>query len=170
MNDFMHVELPADLADELIGKGFEEYFASRGFVTDADTIVTVASAGLAVGANVATILVSREAVGQFIGSIRDWVQRKATGRPDGKVTIEISVVRGNEETRLSLKVSSKNGVPQIDTTAFTAFITSLFSSPPSGPTQNLLQHQPRLRRRVEEVPFRRVSMGRRTIDYESSSH
>ena len=138
MNDVLRAELPADLADELIGKGFEESFASRGLLTDAGTVVTVASAALAVGANVATIIVSREALGQFAGILRDWVLRKAAGRPDGEVTIEISAARGNEETRLRLEVSSKNGTPQIDTAALTTFITSLLPDQPRGPAQNFI--------------------------------
>ena len=156
MKDVLCAELPADLANELISKGFEEFFASRGLLTDAGTVVTVASAGVAVGANVATILVSREALGQFAAAIRDWVLRKAAGRPDGEVTIEISAARGNEETQLRLKVTSKNGTPQIDTAALTAFITSLFPDQRSGPTGISPQHQPRLQAPSSAAPFRRI--------------
>lgn len=49
MDDVLRAELPADLADELIGQGYEEIFASRGLAADATTVVTVVSAGLAVG-------------------------------------------------------------------------------------------------------------------------
>ena len=77
MNEVLRAELPPDLADELIGKDFEELFASRGPLADAGTVVTVTSAALAVGANVATILVSREALGQFVRTISGWALRKA---------------------------------------------------------------------------------------------
>lgn len=127
MNEVLRAELPPDLADELIGKDFEELFASRGPLADAGTVVTVTSAALAVGANVATILVSREALGQFVRTISGWMLRKAARRPDGDVTIEISAARENERMQLRLEVSSENGTPQIDTMALTAFITSLFT-------------------------------------------
>ena len=132
MDDVLRAELPADLADELIGEGFGEIFASRGLVVDAGTVVTVVSAGLAVGANVATILVSREALGQFARAIRDWVLHKAAGHPHGEVMIEISAVRADEKMRLRLEISLENGTPQIDTAALTAFITSLIPDQTSG--------------------------------------
>jgi hypothetical protein len=132
MDDVLRAELPADLADELIGQGYEEIFASRGLAADATTVVTVVSAGLAVGANFATILVSREALGQFARAIRDWVLRKAASRPHGEVMIEISAVRADKKLRLRLEVSSENGTPQIDSAALTAFITSLIPDQASG--------------------------------------
>jgi hypothetical protein len=125
MDDVLRAEMPTDLADELIGEGFEEIFASRGLAADAETVVTVLSAGLAVGANVATILVSREALGQFARAIRDWMLRKAAGRQNDEIVIDISAVRAGEKMRLQLEVSSENGIPQIDTAALTAFVTSL---------------------------------------------
>ena len=141
MDDVLRAELPADLADELIGEGFEEIFASRSLVTDAGTVVTVVSAGLAIGANVATILVSREALGQFALAIRDWVLRKAAGRPHGEVMIEISAVRADDKMRLRLEVSSENGTPQIDTAALTVFITSLIPDQTSGLTKDFTSDQ-----------------------------
>lgn len=132
MDEVLHAELPADLADELVDQGFEEFFASRGLLTDAGTVLTLASVGLAAGANAATILVSREAISQFVSVIRGWARRKAEAAPAEEFTIEISATRGNEETRLQLKASSKNGAPQIDTTALTALITSLFPDQSSG--------------------------------------
>jgi hypothetical protein len=126
MNDAIRVELPEDLADELVGKGFEEFFVFRGLLSDAGTIVTVTSAGLAFGANFATIIVSRSELGEFVDAVRDWVRRKAGGKPDTEVTIDVSARHGTEETRVRVRVESKNGAPEVDTTALTAFITSLF--------------------------------------------
>ena len=144
MDDVLCAELPADLADELIGEGFEEVFASRGLAADAGTVVTVVSAGLAVGANVATILVSREALGQFTRAIRDWVLRKAAGRPHSEVMIEISAVRAGKKMRLRLEVSSENGTPEIDTAALTAFITSLIPDQTSEADKDFTSDQARL--------------------------
>ncbi|MGD0556303.1 MAG: hypothetical protein ABSA93_15165 [Streptosporangiaceae bacterium] len=122
MTDVLHAELPADLADELIAKGFEEFIVLRGIAADVSTIVTVTSAGLAVGANAATIIVARDALSQFVAAVRDWVRRK----PAGELTIDVSARRGNEKTRLRLDITSENGTPEIDTAALTAFIESLF--------------------------------------------
>jgi len=47
MNDMIRAQLPADLADELVGKGFEEYLVFRGVLADAGTVMTVASTSAA---------------------------------------------------------------------------------------------------------------------------
>jgi hypothetical protein len=126
MSDVVQAELPADLADALVGEGFEEFIAFRGFLAEAGTVMTLASVGLGVGANAATILVSRDALGQFLSVVRDWVQRKAAGQPGGELAIDISARRGDDETRLRLTIESRNGIPHVDTAALTAFITSMF--------------------------------------------
>jgi hypothetical protein len=127
MNDSVRVELPGDLADELSGKGFEEFFVFRGVLADAGTVVTLASAGIAVSANVATIVVSRDELVKFADAVRDWVRRKATRKADGVVAIDLSARRGDRETRVRLKVESKDGSPELDVVALSAFITSLFT-------------------------------------------
>jgi hypothetical protein len=138
MTDMLHAELPADLADELIDKGYEEFIAFRGLLTDAGTIVTVASASLAAGANAATIIVSRDALSDFVTAIRDWARRKAAGRQGGELTIDFSARRGNEKTRLRLEMTSENGTPEIDAVALTAFITALFSDRRDEKAQNII--------------------------------
>jgi hypothetical protein len=136
MNDVLHAELPADLADALIEEGFEELVTFRGPAAYVGTVVTVALAGLAAGANAVTIIVSREAISGFVAAIRTWARRKAAGKPDGELTIDISVRHGDAKTRLRLEVAADNGAPQIDTVALTAFITSLFTDE-HGVTQNI---------------------------------
>ena len=136
MNDVLHAELPADLADALIEEGFEELVTFRGVPAYVGTVVTVALAGLAAGANAVTIIVSREAISGFVAAIRTWARRKAAGKPDGELTIDISVRRGDAKTRLRLEVVSDNGTPEIDTAALTAFITSLFTDE-QGVNQNI---------------------------------
>jgi NAD(P)H-hydrate repair Nnr-like enzyme with NAD(P)H-hydrate dehydratase domain len=127
MSDVLHAELPADLSAELINEGFEEFIAFRGLANYTGAVVTVASAGLAAGANAATIIVSRDAISGFVAAIRAWVRRKASGQPHGELTIDISATQGDTKTRLRLEVASENGTPEIDTDALTAFITSLFT-------------------------------------------
>lgn len=126
MNDVIRAQLPADLADELVGKGFEEYLVFRGVLADAGTVMTMASASLAVGANIATIVVSRDEVGEFIAAVRDWVRRKAAGKPGREMTIDFAARQGDYETRVQVRVESQGGVPEIDTAALAAFIASAF--------------------------------------------
>jgi hypothetical protein len=126
MNDVIRAQLPADLADELVGKGFEEYLVFRGVLADAGTVMTMASASLAIGANIATVIVSREEVGKFIAAVRDWVRRKAAGKPGGEMTIDFAARQGDCVTRVHVRVESQDGVPEIDTAALAAFITSAF--------------------------------------------
>ena len=83
MDDSLRVELPDDLADELISRGFDEFIAFRGLLADAGTIMTVASASLAVGANTATILVSRDSLREFVSAVGDSLRRKARGKQFG---------------------------------------------------------------------------------------
>lgn len=127
MNDELHVEVPADLADELIGKGFEEFFALRGFLAEAVTVMAVASAGLAAGANAVTIIVSRAELSEFLAVVHAWVQRKSTCQPNGEFAVDISAKQGIETTRLRLEITSKSGTPEIDIATLTTFITALFS-------------------------------------------
>jgi hypothetical protein len=132
MNDVVRAELPADLADALIGEGFEEFAAFRGLLSDAGTVMTVASVGLAAGANVATILVSREAIAEFVSVMRDWLRRRVAGQPGEKLAIDVSAGRQGEETRLRIRAESRNGTLELDAVALTAFITSLFPDSTSG--------------------------------------
>ena len=126
MDEEFRAELPEDLAGELIGMGFEEFFAFRGFLAEAGTVMTLASVSAATGANMVTIIVSRRELGEFVAAVRDWVWRKASGKPGGEVAIDVSARRGDETMRLQVKIESKNGAPEFDTAAFTAFLTSLF--------------------------------------------
>jgi hypothetical protein len=66
INEALRVEVPAELADELIVEGLEEFVVFRDAASDVATLVSVASASLATGANVATTLVARQAVGHFV--------------------------------------------------------------------------------------------------------
>lgn len=132
MADEIRVELPEDLASELIGAGFAEFFVRRGVLTEAGTVMAVASASLAAGANMATIIVARRELGDFVAAMRDWVRRKAAGKPDAELAIDVSARHGGEETRVRVKIESENGTPNLDTTALTAFITSLFPGQAAG--------------------------------------
>jgi hypothetical protein len=73
MGDELCVEVSGDLAEILTGAGFDEVVSFRGFETDSYTVLTVIPATIAVAANLATILVSREAVGDLIDGIRSWM-------------------------------------------------------------------------------------------------
>jgi hypothetical protein len=88
MDEVIRAQLPADLADKLIGEGFEEFLVFRGFVGDAGTVMTMASAGLAVGANTATIAVSRDQLREFVAGVRAWVLRKALPKPGEEIAID----------------------------------------------------------------------------------
>lgn len=139
MEDEVRVELPEDLASKLIDVGFEEFFFFRGFLAEAGTVMTVASAGVAAGANMATILVARTEIGEFVAAVRDWVRRRTAANPDGELVIDVSARHGGEETHLRVKIESKNGTPELDTAALATFITSLFPSraaEDAAPTSN----------------------------------
>jgi hypothetical protein len=127
MDEDLRVELPEDLANELIGMGFEEVIVFRGLSAEAGTVMTVASASLALGANMATIVVARKEIGEFVTAVRNWVRRKTAGSPEGEVSIDISARRGDEQTRAWVKIESKGGTPELDTAALTAFMISLLT-------------------------------------------
>jgi hypothetical protein len=126
MDEVIRAQLPADLAYELIGEGFEEFLAFRGLVGDAETVMTMASAGLAVGANTATIAVSRDQLHEFVAGVRAWILRKALRNSGEEIAIDFVARQGGEAMRVSIRVESRNGAAEIDTAALAAFITSLF--------------------------------------------
>jgi hypothetical protein len=126
VTDVLHAELPADLADELIADGFDEFIAVRGAVTEAVTVLSVASVGLAAAANVATILVARESAGQFVATLRNWFRRKAACEPGSELTIEVSARHGDHTKHLQLRLESSDGLSDADMASLTVLVTSVF--------------------------------------------
>ena len=127
MTDTLFVEVPAELAEKMINEGFEEYVPFRSLAAEAGTIVTIASAGLSVGANFITILVSRDTLTEFLAAVRDWVQRKAYLQPGNKIEINISARKGRAESKVRIESISEDGIPQIDLDALETLIDSLFA-------------------------------------------
>jgi hypothetical protein len=131
MSDVLRVELPAELADELIDEGYEEFIVFRGAVIDAATVLNVAAASLAAGANVATILVARQNVGHFVAALGNWVRRKSASQTGGEVTIDLSARQGDSVKRLRVQLESSSGISDTDAAALKAFVATLFDSSPS---------------------------------------
>ena len=127
MTDTLYVEAPLELAEKMIDEGFEEHTPFRGFASEAATVVTVASAGLSVGANFVTIVVSRGSLAEFLKTIRHWGQRKALLHTDNEIEIDISVRKGTAKSSIHIKSTSNDGVPQIDLNALEILMNSLFS-------------------------------------------
>lgn len=129
MSDELCVEVPADLAESLTGPGFDEVVSFRGFAAEAYAVLTVVPATLAVAANAATILVSREAVGDLIEGIRAWMGRLAGSGVGGEFVVKISAYRGSTRTtlRLTARYDTPEGAPQIDTAALTSLIESMLA-------------------------------------------
>jgi hypothetical protein len=134
MVDEICVEMPADLAESFTGDGFDEVVSFRGLTEDAYAVLTVVPAGLAVAANMATILVSRESVKELIEGIKAWAARRTGQEPGSELVIEISARNGNEETsvRLSSRRDAQGGMPQIDTSALASLVDSMLSGPSGG--------------------------------------
>lgn len=131
MTDELRAELPEDLADELIRQGFEESLGLRsGFLTDAGTVMTVASNILAIGGNSTLIVVSRRDIGVFVAAVRDWMLRKKAPRPDYEITFDFSARQGESERHLTMRFDSSNGMAEVDTTALGSFVSSLFAGMP----------------------------------------
>ena len=126
MTDTLYVEVPVELAEKMINVGFEEYVPLRSLAAEAATVVTFASASLSVGANFVTILVSRDALTEFLATVRGWVQRKPCLQPENKVEIDISVRKGKAESRIRIESTSNDGIPQVDLDALKILMGSLF--------------------------------------------
>lgn len=134
MSDEICVEMPAELAEGFTGDGFDEVVSFRGFTADAYAVLTVIPAGLAVAANMATILVSREAIKELIEGIRAWMTRRAGREPGSELVIEISARKGNEESRVRLtsRRDAQSGMSPIDTSALASLVESMFSDGSGG--------------------------------------
>jgi hypothetical protein len=132
VTDVLHAEVPAELADELIAEGFDEFIAVRGVLTDTVTVLSVASVGLAAGANVATILVAREAADQFVASLRNWFRRKAASESGSELTIDVLARHRDRRKHLQVRLQSSDGLSDADMTSLTALVTSLFDENPHG--------------------------------------
>ena len=125
MDDALRVELPAELADELIADGFDEFLSFRGSA-EAVTILSVASASLAAGANVATILIAREQTGRFLTGLRHWIRRKAASQVSDEVKIDISVQAGGRTRRLRIQLESSDDLSDTDVELVTASLPLMF--------------------------------------------
>jgi hypothetical protein len=134
MSDEICVEMPAELAEGFTGNGFDEVVSFRGFVADAYAVLTLVPAGLAVAANMATILVSRDAVKDLIEGVRAWMTGRTGREPGSELVIEISARRGDRESslRLTSRRDAHGGMPPIDTSALTSLVESMFSDRPGG--------------------------------------
>jgi hypothetical protein len=129
MSDEIFVEMPAELAENFTGDGFDEVVSFRGFVTDVHAVLTVVPAGLAVAANMATILVSREAIKELIEGVRAWMTRHTGREPGSELVIEISARNGEQEStlRLTSRRDTYGGMPPIDTAVLASLVESMFS-------------------------------------------
>lgn len=129
MGDELCVEVSGDLAEILTGAGFDEVVSFRGFETDSYTVLTVVPATIAVAANLATILVSREAVGDLIDGIRSWMGRHAKLGVGSEFVVEVSARRGSTRTRLRItsRYDTREGAPKMDTAALTSLAESIFT-------------------------------------------
>jgi hypothetical protein len=131
MSDELRVELPDDLADELIRQGFEESFARRGgLLADTGTVMTVAANVLAVGGNSTLIVVSRKDIAVFVAAVRDWVFRKEASTPDQEIKISISARQGEIKRNFTGHFVANGDIADVDTAGLGSFVLSLFTGLP----------------------------------------
>jgi hypothetical protein len=90
------------------------------------------SAGLA--ADSATILVAKDAVGDFLARLRSWMTHRSRSESEtgGEFIVEVSSRSAGADSRLRLVAtwSTSGDVPQVDTQALASLLGSVFGDVP----------------------------------------
>lgn len=104
MAEALVINTPRDLADALTDTpGVHESFNLRGADTALEFVAILAASGLAAGADVATLVVAREAFADFARELRTWfARRRSDCRDFGELRITVHRRSGPAEIELSL--------------------------------------------------------------------
>jgi hypothetical protein len=130
MHDVVPVRVPSQLAEELVSAGFREVRPPRLRGGGVEPVLTLVVTGAGLAADAATILVAKDAAGDFLARLRSWMTRRV--RSEAGSTLVIEAVRrspgGDSRVRVELTSSSADAVPEVDTQALAALLSSVFGT------------------------------------------
>jgi hypothetical protein len=127
MLEAVSVRVPELFAEELVSAGFRKVRRLRGGGFEPVLTFVMTSATLAVDA--ATILVAKDAIGEFVERVRSWMARRARSEVGGELVIEVSWRSAGTDSRMRLvaRCAAPDAVPEVDTQALASLLSSLFA-------------------------------------------
>lgn len=144
MPELVRLEVPDEFAEELARVGFDVIEPVRGGGFEAQAVLTLVATGLGAAANLATIVVAKDAVADFTRRLRAWIARRAGSGPGGEVVVTVTCRSPGARTELRLvsRRTGTGGSTQVDLAALVSLLDGVFadgSAPPNpagveGPT------------------------------------
>jgi hypothetical protein len=127
MVDEVIVQLPGELAAELVGAGFRRVRRLRG--GGVEPVLTFAATGAGLAADAATILLAKDAAADFVARLRSWMARRGRSQNGGEFIVEVSHRSPGTDSRLRLVARWDAGVaaPAVDMQALTSLLGSVFA-------------------------------------------
>jgi hypothetical protein len=97
-----------------------------------EPVLTFAVTGAGLAADAATILVAREAVGDFLARLRSWMTHGSRSETGGEFIVDVSRRSAGADSRLRLvaKWTAADAAPQVDTQALESLLRSVFGDAP----------------------------------------
>lgn len=123
MSRQVHVQVPADLWQQLDREGFESVASFRDpdqWAQVARATLTVADQGAELAANLVTVLLGREAIRAFAEQVRGWVGRRQA-QQSTTFAADLTVRANGDETRIMI---THTGSGDLDTEAVVRLLTS----------------------------------------------
>ena len=127
MLEAVSVRVPEQFAEELVNAGFRKLRRLRGGGLEPVLTFIMTSATLA--ADTATVLVAKDAIGEFVERLRSWMARRAKSEVGGELVIEASWRSAGTDSRMRLvaRYTAPDAVPEVDTQALALLLDSLFA-------------------------------------------
>lgn len=133
MLEMICVQVPEEFADELAMAGFAEIDQPRLGGYEAQAVLTFMTAAVGFTANVATIVVAKDAIADFARRLRFWMCRRTGSDSGSEFVIEVTSRSGDSELRLTCQRTAAAADPMVDTAALMTLLHAVFAGgPPAG--------------------------------------
>jgi hypothetical protein len=127
VQDAVLVEVPGQFAEELVSAGFRKTRPVRD--GGIEPVLTLVATGAGIGADMATILLAKDAVGDFIVRLRAWMTHHGRSQQGSEVVVDISRRSPDGYVRVHLKISrtGPHSAPDVDMQAVESLMGSVFT-------------------------------------------
>jgi len=133
MLEMICVQVPEEFADELAMAGFAEVDQPRLGGYEAQAVVTFVTTAVGFTANVATIVVAKDKIADFVRLLRSWMWRRTGSHPGSEFVIEVTSRSGGSELWLKCRRPAVGVDPLVDTAALMTLLHAVFAGgPPVG--------------------------------------
>ena len=127
MPDMIRVQVPRAFAEELPSGEFPDLEPLRGAGVEVQAILTAAGTSAGLAADAATILLAKEAIGNFTRRLRSWITRHTGSDPGSELIIEVSSRSPDAHSQLRFVFKGDaDAVPEVDMEALAALLRSTF--------------------------------------------